>query len=546
LSGTFGGWVSENYLAYGRLLKYLSCLTEQLPATDAPYKDPNLSPEEMLLPHLKMWCRVRGIKVQKAVGQQSAKKADYFRAVHSTGWRKPGDEPTVPVNHTTSINLALFSNTVVSCHSMVARIMGVKGLLADTQRLQIRRAVKLYLSFDHIFLAGEHAPDGRTGAEVIHPPPAPDLSIRLTCPVDTATPLGPATEDSDDSTMDDDASLSDDSVDDLADEHNTPDDRGALPPVSGVRRGNIPAVKKRNKLNLLMVDSLLSTFGSYQYLSELGPKGEGAIQTVKPIVKKYGGLNQKDWPLFVGRAWFSRRFSKSIISMAVDALRFLVESGPDTSGKATCSSEDRAFFRAVTQTFTEFLHTPGPDTPPSDDVVDFFEEGDDEIPAEPPGGIDNESIGDSITVICEGEAPPAKRMFIVYPSKQKFLDTMEDPTCPISVLVLMPEKGSSKIWFAGAYKNEDSLVCLMQVFPSHHVAESFGAAFFQWRVRSPPVTRPLASARISDYAILLPLNATLAGASITVYHCVTYGWMELLQNGTLGQYRLDAANIARF
>ena len=63
-----------------------------------------------------------------------------------------------------------------------------------------------------------------------------------------------------------------------------------LAAVPAVKR--IPALARRNKINLVNLPDTLRRFCSYQYISELGPKDEGAIQLVKPIIKKLGGIKR--------------------------------------------------------------------------------------------------------------------------------------------------------------------------------------------------------------------------------------------------------------
>jgi hypothetical protein len=340
--------------------------------------------------------------------------------------------------------------------------------------------------------------------------------------------------------------LSDDSGDGPLDASSTEADlSGDIPEAIAVPNGNIPAVKKRNKMNLLMIDSIISVFGSYQFLSELGPKGEGAIQTIKPIVKKLGGLMHRDWPLHIGKSWFSRRFSKTVVAMAVEALSEAV-----TSSGVQCTSEEVSFFEIVTQSFSQFLQPqPACDPlPPQGTTDNNIDDISDVLPGVPllsvPGGMDSTSLEETVGVVCSGDAPPSKRMFTVYKSRQRVIDVMADPTTPVSVVVLMPDTDASKIWYAAAYDDADlGRTLLLQVFPSHYVTESFGAAFFQWEARPSSAPRLLAGCSVSDYALLLPMNATLSGETATVHYCVTYWWMELLKNGTLGYFRLDQSNF---
>jgi hypothetical protein len=127
-SGTFGGWVSKNYSAFARMYKFVAALTEKLRLTDIPYQDPVQPISTCNLSQLKEWLLHRKMKVVKRTGQTQANTADYLHTIQSTGWQQPGDHPVIGLSSTTDMPMDVLEDVVVSCHSLVCRIMSLTHL----------------------------------------------------------------------------------------------------------------------------------------------------------------------------------------------------------------------------------------------------------------------------------------------------------------------------------------------------------------------------------------------------------------------------------
>ena len=521
--GSFGGWVSENYLAYSRISKYLGALTESLPATDNPYEDPKVPPSAMTMAQLQRWILSRGMKVSRPAGQARPRKADYIQTVVRTGWKKPGDHPQVKRNPSNGVPLSLFEELVVSCHTMVSQIMGVGGVPSPEVTNEIRAAIKIYLSFDHEFHTWDGRPLPPLARVTGHPTVQHDLAMNNVLPFSSATtpansaPVCP--EDEDDS-----GSISDDSCSNPEPE-GTID--GLLPNQGAAYR--IPAVAKRNKLNLLKVPETLARYGSYQFLSELGPKGEGAIQTVKPVVKKTGGIGINDWALHVARGWSSRRFARHAIALVVDAM------------KARANVEDAAYLAAVEKAFSQYMVADNEEAGPSD-------------PQEYNDCWTNEESLEGIGQLADSVLPSPtdalrRRMFYVYRSREDAISKLSHGIDPISLLVVsLPVRenhhrnSGDTAWFALAYRDSNKMIRLIRVLPTDLVTTRCGAAFFRWTLYSWPGSKDhddnlLSSQNIQDYGLMLPLSATYSGLTTTVYYTITYGWKEMLADRTIGRYR---------
>jgi hypothetical protein len=152
--GTHGGWVSENYLAYGRLLKYVASFVESIPATDDVYADPAIPLENFTLQQLKKWLAARNMVVNRPINRSRLLTIDYYNTVKATGWCRPGTPPLPISNPTRGVPLAVFIQTVCSCYAMVCQVMSITWSASAAQAFEVDRAVKLYLSADDRFHYG--------------------------------------------------------------------------------------------------------------------------------------------------------------------------------------------------------------------------------------------------------------------------------------------------------------------------------------------------------------------------------------------------------
>jgi hypothetical protein len=96
--------------------------------------------------------------------------------------------------------------------------------------------------------------------------------------------------------------------------------------VMQTKNDRIPALSKRNRINLLKYPETLRVYGPVRSLSELGWAGEANIQTVRPCVKKLQGL-KCNWAFNVARLWVQKRFCRKYLSLS--ASESFPNSGPD-------------------------------------------------------------------------------------------------------------------------------------------------------------------------------------------------------------------------
>jgi hypothetical protein len=179
-NGNFGGYVSENFLATTRLLKYILHLTQTLNVhnvTTGEYCDPpGATAGNMNTVQMKKWLDARRIKIimQKVNGRaRSVRKNDLIRGILLTGWRTIGDEPLPVLDPLLNRDHSSLANLVVSCHSMVCSVLNLDPAPSNFQLQLVDHWVKLYLSHDnqftgssvddqvgHIFEARLNATDG--------------------------------------------------------------------------------------------------------------------------------------------------------------------------------------------------------------------------------------------------------------------------------------------------------------------------------------------------------------------------------------------------
>jgi hypothetical protein len=542
ISGSFGGWVSENYLGYCRVAKYLGALTESLPSHDEPYQDPNVTPSRMSLSQLQNWLTSRNLRVTKPSLQSRARKVDYLATVEATGWMRPGDHPLIVANPKEGMPLSLFERVIVSCHSMVCSIMAVTGIPNDVESHCILREIKLYLSFDHQFdtwkpgnIPGTPEPWDHLRGSGTHYPVltmnTDPLSRHSRMTSDPFSAPNVISDCEDEEEEDDLGSISDSSGDGLPQDEILLDGIAASAPPPEVVLGSpasyrIAAVRKRNKINLLKVPSILQRVGSYHYVVELGPKGEGAIQTVKPVVKKFGGISKPLWASHVARAWSSRKYSRNAISLVVDALKKRRDSSENPLTK-----KDHDFLTSVGSALNQTALDGS--TNPSDPA--FVGNGGTSIL-----DVDEEIWGNLLDAVCTGKELPKKRMYCIYKSKAAAISAFSDEVDPLSVVVVEPteEEGGSAIWFAMVFYDQSKQLRLLRLEPATLTTERCGCAFFRWKIAdSHNVDPPLmASLSCQDYALLLPLDATDNGSTFVVYYCITYSWKEMIADQTIQCY----------
>lgn len=540
-TSSFGGWVSENYLALGRVIKFIAILTDSLESTDLPYVDPPGPPSVMSMAELRRWLLARNISVSKPTGQERPTKKDYLNTVTATGWSRPGDDPQIAISAGQSVPLRVFEDVVVSCHSMLCSVMGVRDLPSQADVDRIDRNIKLYLTFDHYFHTwGRNLPSSSTpfrsnGRPAIHlaVPFRSTRRHRRVVEVDLDIELDDlcfAGADESDGSV---GSLSDGSVGSLSDgsggepavvadfEHT--ESRNVLKRRRGITKPaqkRIPALARRNKINLLMLPETIKRVGSYQYLSELGPKGEGAIQVIKPIIKKLGGVKRyKKWSTLAAGTWLKRRCSKAAIAMTVDGIE---------ARAAEVGNVDATFVEHMTATYSASLA--GGDDGPN---------GNGRIPSNK--GIPLRAIIESTTFLDQKFGN--KKMFVVYRDREEVVRLLAAGVAPLSS-VMMQSSDSRNPFSVAIRCSTAGRVMMLPLEPRRLLLETGGVSLFEWVLSDAPRYQLNSenSELIDDYCLHLPVRCECGGQWQTVYYTITYWWREMLSDRSMGSYSLRSPN----
>lgn len=517
-SGTFGGWVSENYLAYGRLVKYLTAVTENVAAIDSPYIDPPLLANRMTTVQMQKWLYARDKRVIRRDGRQLALRDDYVYTLQTLGWTGPGSGPPIRRRHLSkSATLCQFQECVVSCHSMVSSVMSIRNLPTESQLLEVDRSVKLYLSFDHLY--------HMLGSNSSHIDSNLDIPRTQTIPVATGQAAGQAACNTYHDTTDDESTDdSEGSVSDASGEANS--GLGVLLPSD--RIGLIPALGKRNKINLLKISNTLARYGPYRFLSELGPQGEGAIQTIKPIIKKIGGIWRDKWAIHVAEGWSCRRYSKSAVGIVADALE---------ASRPTCSDSQLVYLDIVAKVFSQ--HATHSD--PISTVSGADNHANNNYILEDGMAADEGNAARAMDYILGGPITPKKNMLKIYKNRGDIEMLLEAGVKPISVAVLTSRHKVGCVLYGSVYKDDKKVLKVICLETTEFVMEKCGASFFRWAVSSKDRINDASFeevAGVEDYGILLPLHAHHHGSVFTVYYLITYWWNELNANGSLGLHKV--------
>ena len=304
--------------------------------------------------------------------------------------------------------------------------------------------------------------------------------------------------------------------------------------VSRATRGGrkrIPALAKRNKINLLKIPLTIRTFGSYRFLSELGPKGEGAIQIVKPLLKRKGGRSRyKRWSFLAAVEWLKRRTSKAAVAMAIDGLE---------------SSESQRFDPTVSSSYSQFVHAlKGRYAESLIETAAITEDSHGDFPLQ---DIVNGEI------FSDGEKSGSRKMFHTYGSRKEIAEVMQNGVLPLSCLLVKTNGveglGEDKYSFVVPYKERDKGIMLCEIRPQRLVLEDkCGIAFFRWVLLSSRTNSDdyyMNNVQIKKYSVLLPLVADYEGSLGVIYYLITYCWREMLRDQSIGKYRLTARTAAQ-
>jgi hypothetical protein len=439
-SGNHGGWVSENYLAFGRLLKYFSTIPEDTAGSEEEdYLDPLVPLEQFSLPQMKRWLSARSMDVCKPVNRTRVQRIDYLNTIRATGWKTPGDHPLPLRNPTRGTTFRQFHELVQSCYSLLCLVMSLRDAVTPEESWAVERAAKLYLSADDSFVDGVF-----------------------------------------------------------------------VTPVAGRR---IAALRKRNKINLLKLAPSLIRYGPFHLLTELGPKGEGAIQKVKPLVRKGQGTQREGWPKHVANAWARRHCLKTMIWMIIDAFRDAV------STDSGLPEDDLVFLRNGGKLFSQYFARTFPD----DDNVVLF-------------GV-------------EGERYRKKtKSYHVYKSKEAVHRLLQAGRVPISAISAHEREGDAH-FYATVYRDADGREMATHMSPKTLCCERAGCCFWEWGdVCAGEVSiHAMEELVIEEPITLLPFLGRGGRARDDVgdgrvdtpkYYAISHGWREMNREGEMVVYQV--------
>jgi hypothetical protein len=137
-TGTLGSAVSENYLSYCRLGKYLFGCSSILKAEDVVYRDPVRPLNSYTLIQIKAWYSAREIRIPAVDNEELRARFLADNAVE-------GGPPNVPEKGEAGIPKKVADDMINSMVALVAHVM-VEGGIGDEQVWAVERHAKLFLS----------------------------------------------------------------------------------------------------------------------------------------------------------------------------------------------------------------------------------------------------------------------------------------------------------------------------------------------------------------------------------------------------------------
>jgi hypothetical protein len=434
--GTHGGWVSENYLGYGRIMKYLCTLVEISAATDEEYSDPSIPLEQYTRQQLKDWLSARGLVVHRPIDRTRLMKEDYYNTIVATGWNGPGTNPAPLENPAKGVDIRLFLGVVCSCYSMISEVMSVTGKATKEQLWAVDRAVKIYLSYDDKFHEG--------GARLDNP------------------------------------------------------------------ERKIPAIQTRNKINLLRLVPMLWRYGSLHLLTELGPKGERAIQRVKPIIVKNQGVARVNWASRAATGWARRHSVKTLITMAVDALRTSLK------GSSGLHAEELSLLQKGRNILSQLYSSMFPEQ--------------------------NEAGEPCQGTKLDGRKAKYHHVYKNRSQIRRLLNTGKKCVSGVQIRVA----DSDEPVFAIAYRHKSGLKFAKIEATSLYGPLRAGCAFWNWQMIEGPECHdgmvPAEDVALDDAIVLLPLlgaDAQRRDVCTSAFYAVSYSWKEMDGEGNMVVCRLN-------
>jgi hypothetical protein len=137
-TGTLGGSVSENYLAYCRLGKWLFGCSTVLKERDPVYSDPVRPKNRYTIAQVRAWYNAREIVVPRLDNEE-------LKAQFLNDNNQAGGPPPIPEKGEAGISRETTNDLINSMVALVAHVM-VEGQVGDQEVWAVERHVKLFLS----------------------------------------------------------------------------------------------------------------------------------------------------------------------------------------------------------------------------------------------------------------------------------------------------------------------------------------------------------------------------------------------------------------
>jgi hypothetical protein len=257
---------------------------------------------------------------------------------------------------------------------------------------------------------------------------------------------------------------------------------------------------------------MLLRYGSVHYLSELGPKGERAIQKIKPIIVKNQGVGRDNWVFRAARDWGRRQSMKTFIKMVIEALRVSTQS-PETLG-----TKDTAIISRGQKMIADFFNSVFP-----------------------------EDTGEAEVFHSTKLDSKKAKYFHVYKNRRMVSRLLVQGGTAISA-VLLSIRDTDTCLYATAISHKSGLR-FAPIRAGALVSTRGGCAFFHWSLDQGPdegcVEYTPDQVTVDDAVVLLPclcgdLRSEADPDNMEVsFYTITYSWREMDGSGNLVVYRLD-------
>jgi hypothetical protein len=135
-AGKFGGWVSENYLAISRLLKWFYSSLDLIASDDIPWVEPEREPEKWIMTDNKAWLKLRGLPTADMNAKELTASVKYYMTeVH----------PAPPLVETKAGPVETVMATVASLDELISLIM-VQEIPEEEYFSTLERKIRIFLT----------------------------------------------------------------------------------------------------------------------------------------------------------------------------------------------------------------------------------------------------------------------------------------------------------------------------------------------------------------------------------------------------------------